>query len=323
MRKYSVLILSLLLCLTVANGCKQSNKNTQSDAYNQATIYYKAKKYDNAFKLFSELAEEGDDSSQSYLGIMYMYGLGVRSDSEGAKYWLVMAAEKGVVGSMIALADMYKNGIGTIRDCEKGLYWYNKASESGDTMAMYSLSRMYRYGICVEADNVEEINYLYKAAQVNDEYGLLCRALILFDGTGGEKNYLSAMKLFEEISDEYDSPLSYLYLYSIYYYGYGVDVNIPMAFTYLKKASDLDLAGADYTFAAQFFTGEHLEKDYKKAHHYAMKSQLSESGSAYILGVLYEQGFGVPVDTEEAKKWYRQAVDMGNEKAKKRFSALQ
>ena len=53
--------------------------------------------YEIAFKEFMEAAEKGHAVAQSYLGIMYTKGQGVRKDYKKAFKWVKKAAEQGHV----------------------------------------------------------------------------------------------------------------------------------------------------------------------------------------------------------------------------------
>ena len=48
-----------------------------------------------------------------------------------------------------------------------------------------------------------------------------------------------------------------------------------------------------------------------------------ERKAQYNLGVMYDNGEGVPKDDAEAVKWYQKAADQGNADARSRLKALQ
>ncbi len=67
-------------------------------------------------------------------------------------------------------------------------------------------------------------------------------------------------------------------------------------------------------------TGAYLrgEKAYKAGHYHGALTRwlpLANAGNdkaQYMLGVMYENGTGVPKDEAEAVRWYRRAADQGN-----------
>ena len=57
-----------------------------------------------------EAAQNGNIKAQSYLGTMYLVGLGVDKNYKEAIKWLLNAAEKGDIPAQYTLGSMYKNG---------------------------------------------------------------------------------------------------------------------------------------------------------------------------------------------------------------------
>lgn len=55
--------------------------------------------YNNAAKLWVQLANEGDPLAEFNLAFLYKRGAGVLQDSNLSQYWLQMAARKGLVGA--------------------------------------------------------------------------------------------------------------------------------------------------------------------------------------------------------------------------------
>lgn len=323
--KVSPFFLYLFFCLVMIGGCNFDGKSSgvDTESYDQAVQYYKEKEYSAAFKIFLVLSEEGNPFAQSFLGGMYYNGLGTSVSYEKAAYWYDVSAKSGISVSETALAEMYLYGLGVDKDCNKSIGLYNRALEKCNTRAMYSLAYLYSRGLCVDIDHKKENEIIAICSNSDDEYGLICRALSFYEGVGCDVDYAKSLKLFLLIAKKYDSSVAYLYLYRMYFYGLGVKKNTSLAFEHLNKASEFGSISADYALAVTYFKGDHVRRDYGKVFDYAMKSATKHSGSAYILGVLYEQGFGVHVDLQKAKNWYRKAVSMGNEKAKKRLELLQ
>ena len=56
---------------------------------------YKAGEYNNAHKLLSPLAEEGDALAQLFFGVMHEQGQGVPQDYAEARKWWLRAAKQG------------------------------------------------------------------------------------------------------------------------------------------------------------------------------------------------------------------------------------
>jgi TPR repeat protein len=68
-------------------------------------------------------AKQGDQQSQSALGIMYQLGLGVPKDDGEAVKWFRLAAEQGNATAQSNLGSMYYSGQGVPRDYVQAHMW--------------------------------------------------------------------------------------------------------------------------------------------------------------------------------------------------------
>jgi hypothetical protein len=62
--------------------------------FNAGVAAYKQADYATALREWRPLAEQGDASAQSFLGIMYVEGLGVSQDYSKAHMWFNLAASR-------------------------------------------------------------------------------------------------------------------------------------------------------------------------------------------------------------------------------------
>ena len=112
-----------------------------------ANAAYRNGDYATALLLWSELAQQGDATAQSRLGVMYRDGRGVPRDNQRAVEWFRKAAEQGNASAQNNLGVMYENGRGGLpKDDKQAVEWYRKASEQGDAFGQNNLGVMYRYG---------------------------------------------------------------------------------------------------------------------------------------------------------------------------------
>ena len=96
-------------------------------AYNQGD-------YSTALKEWTPLAEQGNASAQSNLGLMYEKGYGVVQNYKTAVKWYTLAAEQGHAKAQSNLGVMYQNGEGVIQDNIYAHMWFNIAASSGDSI---------------------------------------------------------------------------------------------------------------------------------------------------------------------------------------------
>ena len=93
--------------------------------------------YEEAFKLYRILAEQGDARAQYMLGICYENGIGVAKDKTKAVRWYRKAAEQGNAEAQYSLGICYDLGIGVAKDKAEAVRWYRKAAEQGLAVAQY------------------------------------------------------------------------------------------------------------------------------------------------------------------------------------------
>ena len=75
-------------------------------------------------------------------------------------------------------------------------------------------------------------------------------------------------------------------------------------------------ASAQFNLGLMYDNGQGVPQDYKEAVKWWKKS--AEQGDAeaqYNLGVMYDLGQGVPQDDKEALKWYRKSAEQGDASA--------
>lgn len=89
-----------------------------------------------AESIWLSLAEEGDASSQFFLGVLYEIGPGsIVRDEVAAVGWYQKAAEQGQVTAQLYLGNAYSEGRGTRRDRARAQYWWRQAAAQGSMRA--------------------------------------------------------------------------------------------------------------------------------------------------------------------------------------------
>ena len=76
-------------------------------------------------------AVQGHTKSQTRLGSMYYFGIGLPKDFAEAAMWFGRAAESGDVTAQNNLGVLYLNGWGVPRDTESAYVWFRIAGERG------------------------------------------------------------------------------------------------------------------------------------------------------------------------------------------------
>lgn len=120
---------------------KQKAKTSKSSSPAAVATYRKGKAaynrydYPEAFRLYSEAAEQGNIDAIYDLASMYYMGRGVDCDYEEAAKWYRVGCDMGDSNSMFRLGIMYENGRGVPQDYEEAARWYEKSIAAGNPSA--------------------------------------------------------------------------------------------------------------------------------------------------------------------------------------------
>ena len=103
---------------------------------------------------------------------------------------------------------------------------------------------------------------------------------------------------------------------SMYYTGYGEMEDKGYAYTYIKRAAELNDVVAYTSLANLYLRGEGVKENVAQAKYWLEKgAAVGEKEALYTLGLLYEEGnLGKP-EPEKARKLYHQAISQGSSNA--------
>jgi len=129
--------------------------------FNQADSEYSEGNFDEAFELFLEAAEHGDDSAMDRVASMYEASEGVEYDFDKAIYWYRKAVKAGSITSLYNLGVSFRSK-GNVSEAK---HWFEKALDAGDRDAALDLGKLHM--IC-EAEQDKVVFYLKLFLQSNN-----------------------------------------------------------------------------------------------------------------------------------------------------------
>jgi TPR repeat protein/S1-C subfamily serine protease len=226
-------------------------------------------------------AESGNPESQFKLALRYNTGEGVEQDFEKAFNWCKKAADKNHIDAMYSLGLLYKEGEGTEKNIGESFKWFKKAAEEGHTKAQFEIGEMYYYGKGISKIEKIAFSWYEKAA-------------------------------------EKDLPNAQCALGRYYQYRYG-DEKSPgdykKAFDWYSKAATQGFYLANLELGLMYKSGnDFVKQDFNKAF-YHLDIAANKGGyfrAMYQLGLLYEEGQGVPQNKEKAFEIFLRAAKDDN-----------
>ncbi|MEJ2111586.1 MAG: TonB family protein [Acidobacteriota bacterium] len=140
-------------------------------------------------------AEEGDESAQYRLGLLYLNGaLGMSKDYAEAEKWIRTSAEQGYSLAQINLGMMYLQGNGVSRNYAEAAKWFRVAAEKGQPEAEFRLGMMYLQGNGVSRNYAEAAKWFQSAADQDNTSAQCMLGSLYIEGWGIPKDYAQAYK---------------------------------------------------------------------------------------------------------------------------------
>ncbi|MGL9620847.1 tetratricopeptide repeat protein [Bradyrhizobium sp. U531] len=124
----------MLLLATVAPATAQS--------LHQGIAAFNRQNYQQASAIFITLAERGDRSAQTYLGLLFETGRGVPLNYTEAAMWYRRAAEQGDSRAQYSLGLLYDRGQGVPRDIVEASKWLNLSTAAAPPPVRESRARI-------------------------------------------------------------------------------------------------------------------------------------------------------------------------------------
>ena len=140
---------------------------------------YDAGRYEEAFEVFSDLADKDDLAAMRNVALMLRRGQGVEKDPDKAIDWYERAAEAGLVTAQADLGVMLLDGEAGKPDPKAAMPWLMMAAQAGHPTAQFRLGEMYEKGTPFMAPDVEAAKSLYGAAAAHRQRGAAARLAAL------------------------------------------------------------------------------------------------------------------------------------------------
>lgn len=167
-------LLTLALSLALAACATPNNTREQSrNILNQAIAHYQAGEFQAALPLLQKSAALGNLKAPRYIGLTYLNGQGLPHDPAQAFAQFQAAANQGDITSQYWLGYLYQHGIGTTQDyTPKPCIGIRLSAVRGDHIsapAMLALGKIYANGLGVTANPATAASWYSQAIAAGDE----------------------------------------------------------------------------------------------------------------------------------------------------------
>lgn len=185
----------------------------------------------------STAAARGDPVAQCNLGLMYLYGIGVRKDEQEAVVLLRKASQGGVTNAAKTLVAM--QAVDQVLETARSTFITDLTvrAETGDVEAQGTLGLWYEMGTNVTKNQVEALKWHLRAATqgyVRSQHSI---GFMYMLGQGTAKNEAEGTKWFRKAADQGFAPAQYS-LALAYQTGSGVEKDLAEAAKWYRRAAD-------------------------------------------------------------------------------------
>jgi TPR repeat protein len=234
-------------------------------------------------------AVAGDVHAQAQMGMAYLRGYGVKHDVATALSWLEKSAAGGSSEGQYLLGSYYFYNGKTESDFRKAASWLQQSADHGCVQALLGLGLLTMHGDGVPKNTEDGFRMISKAARAGYPPAQMSMGLILITGDGAKKD-------------------------------------MKAGFNWVKRAADADDSVAEIALAHLYLEGKGTQPNPEEARRLLEKiyekKDAQSPNAAYMLGWMYMEGKGVPVDTVKAFSWMVYAAQAHVSDSEKRLQTL-
>lgn len=264
------------------------------------------------------LSENAEANYVKGLWVLRQPKISLKDKIKARTKWWEKSAEMGYAKGQANTGYAYSNGRGVEKSYETAVYWYKKAIAQNTGAGLYGLSDLYKNGHGVKRDDKEAARLMEKAAGFDHYKAQIDIASRYWRGRGVEKNLTTALTWYAKAKET---------ILAQKRQGEEIDIKVSIGISAdiqkikMKQSRAYTAPVSDMT-AAQGTTA-YINKDYKKA--FQIWKPLADAGDKDAqagLGILYDNGRGVPGSNSDAMMWYRKAAEQGQALARYNLGVL-
>ena len=128
--------------------------------------------FDEATRIWTPLAEQGQPRAQALMGWSHEVGQGSEQDMDRAIRLYRQAAQAGDAFGQYRLGEVYLRGAGVKRDLHEAFRWMELAARNGDVPAMLKVGILHLMGVNGRVELAEAKQWLYQASQKGNKMAL-------------------------------------------------------------------------------------------------------------------------------------------------------
>lgn len=278
--------------------------------YDLAHALRKQEAYEDAYRLYSFVAERGYTGGIWHQAHLLHLGLGCEQDDKAALALFLKGAKKGDPDSMESAARLTEKA-GAF---PQAFRLWQKAAAAGSEEGAFKVAYCYDVGQGVRKNQVKA-NTLYHALLEKSPHDAAANNLgynYLY-GQGTEENNDMAFR-YLSLAVQEGSKNALLLLGRCYRHGWGTEPDINEAIRLLKAAAKEGLTGAMQDLGFIYYGGEGaIPRDFRAAARWwRMGAEHGDAKCMYELGLCFRDGEGVRRSYRDAVAWWRKGAELSH-----------
>lgn len=291
--------------------------------FNVGMYFYHKSDFKKAIEALDKSRACGHSPAVLLLGDMYKNGYGFHKSRKKAFKMYLQAANLNDIDGYNAVGECYKKGFGCAKSADRALSFYQKSADHGDMTGELNVGLYYLHSSEYKKNPEPALTWLDKAATHDS---------------------IEAKRLLQEIYQTHNLPyfrkksVASLREMAFYYtealaksndvkalktvadtYYNGSDItkkNHEKSALYYKTLADLGDDDGKYGYAVSLLYGQGLAKDVSMAKRILEECAVHSHPMALTrLGDIFRLGLNVPIDNEEAKRWYMEGAKLDDPEA--------
>src|SRR3990167_4729938 len=294
---------------------------------------------ENAFAIAEKAADEGNSNAALIAAIMYDRGIGIdQSHRKAMRYYKKLADTRNAIAEFMLGTYYYLD-----KDNAKAIALLEKSAEQGDAYALYNLAVLSQKNI-YQPPGKDYLTLLQKASQQKFNKATLLLADDYLMNAHDTESMKKAADIYHQLAEKQEATaelkLGYMYENGIYFnknmakaqegyllsakhnnpiaqyligmnyqLGKGAERNVNEAITYYTRSAAQNYLPAQVALGFVYELDKH---DYQQALQWYVKAADCHNPQAqYNLGLMYEYGKGVKIDTKKSHALFKEAVKNG------------
>lgn len=186
-----------------------------------------------------------------------------------------------------------------------------RLTDGGNAYVMFHLGAMHEAGTGIAKDEREAVRWYQRGANAGSPHAMTSLGLMLIAGRGAAKDQPEGIRLLKAAADR-DHPEAMRRLALLLIEGTALTQNLPEAERLLTKAAQAGNVLSMVDLGSRYDARETEEGWREAAKWYARAADRGNSTAMVRLGILHQDGNGVPKDETAAANLYRKAADDGS-----------